>query len=85
MKNPPWAIPTFHSVHTLHSKICYDVSCDMDAVEGISTGTLSASLSSEPDLRPGRTASEVRGSILKLRTPGGALAGQNVLFPASVL
>jgi hypothetical protein len=43
MKIPLWAVPTFHSVHTLHSKICYDVSCDMDAVEGISSGTLSAS------------------------------------------
>ena len=43
MKIPVWAIPTFHSVHTLHGKICYDLSCDMDAMEGISTGTPSAS------------------------------------------
>jgi len=41
-ENPPWAVPTFHSVHTLRANICYDVSCDMDAMEGILTGTLSA-------------------------------------------
>jgi len=37
-----WAVPTFHRVHTLHAKICYDVSCGMDAMEKIFTGTPSA-------------------------------------------
>ena len=39
-----WAVPTFHGVHTLHAKICYDVSCDMDAVERIFTDSLSATI-----------------------------------------
>jgi hypothetical protein len=39
---PLWAVPTFHCVHTLHAEICYALSCDMDAMEKIFTGTLSA-------------------------------------------
>ena len=42
MKTPLWVLPTFHGVHTLHAKICYAFSCDMDAIEKIFTGTLSA-------------------------------------------
>src|SRR6516162_1702329 len=42
MKISLWAIPTFHGVHTLHAKICYALSCDMDAMERIFIGTLSA-------------------------------------------
>ena len=41
-KIPLWAVPTFHSVHTPHAKICYALSCDMDAMEKIFTGSLSA-------------------------------------------
>jgi hypothetical protein len=52
---PLWAIPTFHGVHTLHAKICYALSCDMDAMEKIFTGTLSASVLPQPFL-PGATA-----------------------------
>jgi hypothetical protein len=42
MKAPLWAVPTFQSVHTLHTDICYDHLCGMDAMERIFTGTPSA-------------------------------------------
>ena len=55
MKIPLWAVPTFHGVHTLHAKICYAVSCDMDAMERIFTGQSSQQVmcefSPEPRLR----------------------------------
>ena len=41
MKILLWVIPTFHRVHTLHAKICYALSYDMDAVEKIFTNRLS--------------------------------------------
>src|SRR5262245_16328931 len=41
-ENPLWVVPTFHGVHTLHAKICYALSCDMDAMEKIFTGTNSS-------------------------------------------
>src|SRR5215510_14149815 len=47
IENSLWVIPTIHIFHTPQAEICYSLSCDMDAMEGILTGSLSANLSLE--------------------------------------